>query len=162
MTAMTRTTAVPNIRSIAYAFVGGALLLAGAAAQAGEVRQAYPSPDLHGLPYSAAVRAGNTVYVSGVLGLVPGGGELTPGGITAETETVFERIGQMLEIAGTSFDKVVKCTVLLADIDDFPAMNAVFRSVFPQDPPARSTIIVPALPLGAAIEIECNALIEVE
>lgn len=152
----------PNIRPVACALAGGMLLMAAGVGHAAETHRAFPSPDLDGLPYSAAVQAGNTVYVSGVLGLVPGGGALVAGGITAETEQVFARIGEMLEIAGSGFDRVVKCTVLLADIDDFPAMNAVFAETFPENPPARSTIIVPEIPMGAAIEIECNALIAVD
>lgn len=135
------------------------LVSSGALPLGADTRQAFPSPDLAGLPYSAAVRAGNTVHVSGVLGLVTGGDGLVEGGITPEAEQVFARIDEVLAIAGSSLEQVVKCTVLLADIDDFPAMNAVFASTFPNDPPARSTIIVPAIPMGAAIEVECDAMI---
>lgn len=128
---------------------------------ASETRIAHPSPDIMSLPYSAAVQAGNIIYVSGVLGLQPGGDALVPGGITPEAEQIFARIQDVLRLAGSDIQNVVKCTVLLADIDDFSAMNAVFSATFPNEPPARSTIIVPAIPLGAAIEIECDALIDV-
>lgn len=135
---------------------------AGGVGYASEIRKAFPSPDIADLPYSAAVQAGNTIYVSGVLGLEHGGQALVPGGVTAEAEEIFSRISEVLERAGSSIEQVVKCTVLLADIDDFPEMNAVFAATFPQYAPARSTIIVPAIPLGAAVEIECNALVHVE
>lgn len=120
-------------------------------------RVAYPSPILDGLAYSGAVRAGDMVYVGGVLGTVAGKAELVPGGITPEARQAFAHISTILDEAGSSIDRTVKCLVLLSDIDDFPAMNAVFREVFPQDPPTRSTIIVPEIPMNAAIEVECNA-----
>lgn len=121
-------------------------------------RIAYPSTAVDGLPYSGVVRAGNTVHVGGVLGTVRGKAELVPGGITPETRQSLTYIKEMLELAGSSMDRAYKCIVLLADIDDFPAMNAVFREFFPKDPPTRSTIIVPEIPLGAAVEVDCDAL----
>lgn len=121
-------------------------------------KTAYPSPNLPGLPYSAVVRAGDTIYVSGVLGHLRGKAELVPGGVSAEARQALGYIKEYVELAGGSMDRAVKCMVLLADIDDFPKMNAVYREFFPKDPPARSTVIVPALPLGASVEIECNAL----
>ena len=123
-------------------------------------RVAYPSPAVDGLPYSGAVRAGDTVYVGAVLGTVKNNGkaELVPGGVKAETRQAFAHVKTMLETAGSSMDRTVKCTVLLSNIKDFPGMNEVFREVFPKDPPTRSTIIVPEIPMGAAMEVECNAL----
>ncbi len=126
-------------------------------AQAGE-RIAYPSPVVDGLPYSGAVRAGDMVYVGGVLGTVPGKSELVPGGIQAEARQAFAHVKTILEQAGTTLDQTVKCMVLVTSVDDFAPMNEVFREVFPQSPPTRSTLVVPAIPLGAAIEVDCQAL----
>ena len=137
--------------------LAASLWLSAGAAQAAE-RIAYPSPSMDGLPYSGAVRAGETVYVGGVLGNVRGKPELVPGGVTAETRQALTYVKEMLETAGSSLDLTVKCVVLLADINDFPKMNAVYKEFFPKDPPTRSTIVVPAIPLGAAVEVECNAL----
>ncbi|EDP63891.1 Endoribonuclease L-PSP [alpha proteobacterium BAL199] len=120
---------------------------------------AYPDHNLPGLPYSAVVRAGNTIYVSGVLGHVPGKAELVPGGVGAEARQSLAYIKEYVELAGGSFENTVKCMVLLASIEDFPKMNEAYREYFPKNPPARSTVIVPALPLGAGVEIECNAIV---
>jgi len=128
--------------------------------QADDHIKAYPDPNLPGLPYSGVVRAGDTIYVSGVLGHVPGKAELVPGGVGAEARRSLAYIKEYVELAGGSFENTVKCMVLLADIDDFPKMNEAYREYFPKNPPARSTVIVPALPLGAAVEIECNAVID--
>jgi len=130
----------------------------GAASAIAAERTAYPSPVIEGLPYSGAVRAGDMVYVGGVLGTVQGKSELVPGGVKAEARQAFAHVKTILEGAGTSIDRTVKCLVLLANIDDFPAMNEVFREVFPEAPPTRSTIIVPKIPMNAAIEVECSAL----
>jgi reactive intermediate/imine deaminase len=129
------------------------------AAQADDHIKAYPSTAVEGLPYSGVVKAGDTVYVGGVLGTAPGTKELVPGGITPETRQSLDHVKDMLELAGASLETTVKCVVLLANIDDFPAMNAVYREFFPKNPPTRSTIIVPEIPLGAAVEVECNAYI---
>jgi reactive intermediate/imine deaminase len=146
-----------NGRALAVATVLGLGVMP--AASAAE-RIAYPSPVSEGLPYSGAVRAGGMVYAGGVLGTVQGKSELVPGGIKAEARQAFAHMKNILEGAGTSMDRTVKCTVLLANIDDFPTMNEVFREVFPEAPPTRSTIIVPKIPLNAAIEVECDALAE--
>lgn len=137
------------------------LLLAAGAASSGHAdgsRQAYKSPDLDNLPYSAAVRAGNMIYVSGVTGHVRGEAGPVPGGAGAEADQALAYIQETLEEAGSSMDRVVKCMVLINDLRDFPPMNAAYRKYFPKDPPARSTIVVPALPAGNHIEIECDAL----
>jgi reactive intermediate/imine deaminase len=82
-----------------------------------------------------------------------------PGGIVPETRRTLENIRGILEAAGSSLDRVVKCTVYLADIGDFAAMNEVYASFFPSDPPARSTIAGSGLALGARVEIECLATV---
>ncbi|MGE4369821.1 MAG: RidA family protein [Burkholderiaceae bacterium] len=137
----------------------GLSLLLAVPALAANAKQAYPSPDLPDLPYSAAVRAGDTIYVSGVLGHAPGSPKPVPGGVRAESEQALTHIQSILKTAGSTMENVVKCTVLLADINGFPEMNAAYRKFFPSQPPARSTIIVPALPHNALVEIECNALV---
>lgn len=141
------------------ALAGALLLAAGLATGAGaEDFVAYPSTAVEGLPYSGAFKAGGNVFVGGVLGTAPGTKELVPGGVGPEARQAFNHVKDMLELAGTSLGRTYKCVVLLANIDDFPAMNEVYREFFPENPPTRSTIIVPEIPLGAAIEVECNAL----
>ncbi|WP_281683805.1 RidA family protein [Thalassobaculum salexigens] len=151
-----------NFRAGALALPAFAVLVAAAGmptpGRAGEIK-AYPDHNLPGLPYSAVVRAGDTIYVSGVLGHVPGKAELVPGGVSAEARQSLAYIKEYVELAGGSFENTVKCMVLLADIEDFPKMNEAYREYFPTNPPARSTVIVPALPLGASVEIECNAVL---
>lgn len=111
------------------------------------------------LPYSDAVRLGDTLWLSGAIGQIPGTRELVPGGITAETRQTLENIKRNLEAHGSSMNQVVKCTVMLADIKDFDAMNAVYREYFPVNKPARSTFGVNGLVLNARIEIECIAAV---
>jgi reactive intermediate/imine deaminase len=113
-----------------------------------------PSP----LPvFSPAVRTGNLIFLSGQLGNKPGTLELVPGGIGPETEQTLTNIKTLLEQIGLSLDDVVKCTVFLADIEDFQAMNEVYARFFPKDPPARSALAASGLALGARTEIECIA-----
>jgi len=107
-------------------------------------------------PYSPAVRAGNLIFLSGAIGTRPGEG-LVQGGIEAETRQVLENLRNVLRAAGADMEDVVKCTVFLADIADFEAMNRVYREFFPHDPPARSTVAT-ALVAGARVEIECIAV----
>lgn len=136
-----------------------ALLLAlpvAAAAQEKEVIQVPGS--LEGLPFSSAVRVGDLLYLSGQIGTVPGTRELPAGGVGPETRQTLENIRSVLEYAGSSMKRVVKCTVFLADIADYAAMNEVYRTFFPDKPPARSTVAGSGLALGARVEIECIAL----
>jgi reactive intermediate/imine deaminase len=110
------------------------------------------------LPFSSAVRGGDILYVSGNLGNVPGKFELVAGGVAAQTRQALENIRESLAVAGSSLDRVVKCTVFLADMADFQAMNEAYREFFPIDPPARTTVAVKALAMNARVEIECIAL----
>lgn len=140
-----------------------ALLALGLAAgsAAGQERQVIQLPgSLEGLPFSSAVRVSNLLFLSGQIGVQPGTRTLAPGGIEAETRQTLANIRTVLEYAGSSLDRVVKCTVFLRDIADYAAMNAVYASYFPTDPPARSTLAASGLALGAAVEIECIALVE--
>lgn len=140
----------------AIALVAG---LAVPASGAAPMKEVFQSPDLPpGLPFSAAVRAGDTIYVSGAIGHLRGEPRLVPGGVGPETEQALTYVKEILERAGSSLERVVKCTVFLADIDDFQDMNEVYGRFFPNAPPARSTVAVAALALGARIEVECIAM----
>jgi reactive intermediate/imine deaminase len=134
-------------------------LLAAAGSLAAQEKQVIMAPGAPpGLPFSSAVRVGNLLFLSGQIGVRPGTRELVPGGIEAETRQAMENIRTVLEYAGSSLKEVVKCTVFLGDMRNYAAMNAVYASFFPTDPPARSTLGANGLALGAAIEIECIAL----
>ena len=112
-----------------------------------------------GLPFSSAVRVGDTVYVSGQIGHRPGGMRVVAGGIVPETRQALENLRAVLELGGSSLDRVVKCTMFLADMADYRAMNEVYAGYFPTDPPARSALAAKALALGARVELECIALV---
>jgi 2-iminobutanoate/2-iminopropanoate deaminase len=109
-------------------------------------------------PYSLAIRAGNQVFTAGQIGLDPQTGQLTPGGIEAETRQALTNLKHILEAAGCGLEHVVKTTVFLQDMADFARMNAVYAEFFPQRPPARTTVAVAALPKGARVEIEAIAV----
>lgn len=115
-------------------------------------------PAEQGLPFSPAVRAGDLLFLSGQVGNRPGTLELVEGGIQAETRQTLEKIRATLEEAGASMDDVVKCTVFLADIAEWEAMNEVYREFFASDPPARSAMGASGLALDARVEIECIAV----
>lgn len=126
-------------------------------------KQAIAAPgSLPGLPFSSAVRVGNLLFLSGQIGVKPGTRELVPGGIEAETRQTMENIKRVLAYAGSSLDRVVKCTIFLADMADYAAMNAVYATFFPKDPPARSAMGASGLAFNAAVEIECIALARAE
>jgi 2-iminobutanoate/2-iminopropanoate deaminase len=110
-------------------------------------------------PYSQAIASGDLVFCSGQIALDPANGELVDGGIAEQTGRAFENLRGVLEAAGASLDDVVKTTVFLASMDDFPAMNDVYEKFFAADPPARSTVAVKTLPKNALFEIEAIARI---
>ena len=114
--------------------------------------------EVRGLPFSSAVRVGNMLYLSGQIGNVPGTRQLADTGIAGQTRQALENIKGVLASAGSSLDRAVKCTVFLADIKDYAAMNTVYATYFPKDPPARSTVAGSGLALGARVEIECLAV----
>jgi len=101
----------------------------------------------------------NMLYLSGNLGNIPGTLDLAEGGIAGETRQTMENISAVLEQFGSSMDKVVKCSVFLADMSEWGAMNEVYRTFF-ENPPARSALGASGLALGARVEIECIALVE--
>jgi 2-iminobutanoate/2-iminopropanoate deaminase len=115
-----------------------------------------PMPGAARLPFSAAVRVGPMLYLSGQLG-TDSAGKLVPGGIEPETRQALENIRAILERSGSSMDRVVKCTAMLADMADWPAMNRVYVTFFPAHMPARSAFGANGLALGARIELECWA-----
>jgi 2-iminobutanoate/2-iminopropanoate deaminase len=116
-----------------------------------------PDSVMSALPFSEAVRAGDFLFVSGQLGNVPGKLELVPGGIGPEATQVLANVKAVLERHGASMDAVVKCTVFLADIKEWPAFNAIYRGAFKTHFPARSAFASNGLALGARVELDCTA-----
>jgi len=115
-----------------------------------------PAP-FQGAPYSQAVTVGDLVFVSGQVPAYPGSGEIVGGSITEQTERVMENIKAILEAAGSSLDRLVKTTVFLTDLANFAAMNEVYARYVGDQPPARATVEIGALPMGALLEIEAIA-----
>ena len=109
-------------------------------------------------PYSQAVLAGNTLYISGQVPIDPATGKLAEGGITEQTEQVMKNIKAILDEAGFTFADVVKSTCLLATMDYFKPMNEVYAKYYPTDSPARAAYAVQGLPMGAMVEIETIAV----
>jgi 2-iminobutanoate/2-iminopropanoate deaminase len=118
-----------------------------------------PGTEDLGLPFSSAVQVDSTLYMSGNLGNVPGSLGLIPGGIEAETRQTMENIKVVAEHFGSSMDRIVKCTVFLADMEEWGAMNEVYRTYF-KNPPARSAFGATGLALDARVEIECIAIVK--
>jgi len=108
-------------------------------------------------PYSQAVVHDGRIYSSGQIPLDPATGKLVSGDIAAQTRQVMENLRAVLEAAGSGLDRVLKSTVFVTDLGDFALINQVYGSYFPAAPPARSTVQVSALPLGARVEIEVVA-----
>lgn len=109
-------------------------------------------------PYSQAVRSGNTLYLSGQTPLDPAIGKLVAGGIEEQATQVFENLKAVLTAAGASFGDVVRVAIYMTDLGNFSAVNEVMKKYFNEPYPARSTIGVAALPLGAAVEIDVIAV----
>jgi 2-iminobutanoate/2-iminopropanoate deaminase len=105
-------------------------------------------------PYSQAMVIDRFVYTAGQVGLDPRTGKLVEGGLEAETRQALANLAAILEAAGSGLDRVIKTTVFLADMRDFPAMNAIYAEAFREHRPARSTVQAAALPLGARVEID--------
>lgn len=121
-------------------------------------RKTYSAPGAVAVgPYSHAVEAGDFVFLSGQTPLDPATKALMPGDVAAQTEQVFANLSAVLGAAGLTSDDVVKVNVFLTDMADFAAMNAVYAGKFSAPYPARSTIAVAGLPLGAKVEIEMIA-----
>lgn len=116
------------------------------------------SGDPAGMPFSEAVRLGDTVYLSGQLGIAPGTSEVVAGGIEAESTQVMENIKRTVEAHGMAMTDLVKCTVMLADMAEWGAFNEVYKSYFEDGKfPARSAFGAAGLALGGKVEVECIA-----
>ena len=109
-------------------------------------------------PFSKVVEANGLVFLAGQVGDVPGGHGAVPGGIEAETKAMLDNVGRLLKAVGLDYGDVVKCTIYLRDFDDFAAMNAVYRTYFPTEPPTRATVGVTALAEDYRVEIEVMAV----
>jgi len=134
----------------------------GAGAEEDTRRQVIQPEGVARLPvFSSAIRSGDFIFLSGQLGALPGVSppQLVEGGIGPETRQTMENIIMVLDAAGATLDDLVKCTVFLADIADYAAMNEVYQEYFPSDPPARSAMAGSGLALGALVEIECIAAV---
>lgn len=153
---------IPHAPSAAlFAFVAGATAFAaeGPATSAPAIEfHALPAGPLANLPFSEAVRVGNMLYLSGELG-TDATGKLAAGGIEAESRQMMDNIGRKLARHGSSFDRVVQCTVALVDMQEWSAFNAVYRTYFKQHYPARMAFAASGLALGARIELQCNAVV---
>ena len=107
-------------------------------------------------PYSQAIEAGNVVYTSGIIPVVPATGEI-PEGSVAQANQAFENLSNLLQAAGTSMDKVIKTTVFIKEMNDFASINEVYAKFFPEPYPARSCVEVARLPKDVMLEIEAIA-----
>jgi 2-iminobutanoate/2-iminopropanoate deaminase len=116
-----------------------------------------PGLEQGALPFSKVVEANGFVFLAGQIGDAPGSNGPVPGGIEAETRAMLDNVGRLLRTVGLDYADVVKCTVYLVDMDEFAAMNAIYRGYFPTEPPTRATVAVSRLAVGARIEIEAMA-----
>lgn len=139
--------------------ITAAVLAAGLAtsAAANEVISTPNAPAAIG-PYSQAILAGDTLYLAGQIAIDPATGELTPGTIEEETTLVLNNLSAVLEAAGMSLANVVSTTVFMADLAEFGAMNEVYATFFPENPPARATVQAARLPRDVKIEIAAIAV----
>lgn len=129
------------------------------AADAAPRKEVVEVPGVARLPvFSSAIRSGDFIFLSGSIGTVPGGEmRLVEGGIGPETRQTMENLQNVIEAAGGTMADMVKCTVFLADMADYAAMNEVYLEFFPSDPPARSALATGGLAFDARVEIECIA-----
>lgn len=134
----------------------GILLLASACAQSAEYLASEQTRALK-LPFSDAVRVGDMLYLSGQLGNLPGTLQLAPGGIKGEARQAMENIKAILERHGSSMEDIVKCTVMIADIAEWPDFNEVYVTYFPGHKPARSAFGAAGIALNGRVEVECWA-----
>ncbi len=110
-------------------------------------------------PYSQAIIYNGIAYLSGQIPLDPATGQVVAGGIAEQTERVMQNLQAVLEASGSSFKQVLKTTVFLADMAEFPKMNEIYAMYFPEAPPARATVQAAGLPRGVRVEIECVAAV---
>lgn len=110
-------------------------------------------------PYSQATVHNGVVYCSGQIALVPGTGEFVGEGVEEQAKQVMRNLEAVLDEAGSGFDKVLKCSIFLADMNDFSAVNEIYGSHFPENPPARETVAVKTLPKNCKVEVSCIAYV---
>lgn len=167
-----RLDAIPSVSVSALLLVAFALVSACAPAETGTAeaaQEAAAAPEVaylgspaaadQELPFSEAVRVGHMLYLAGQVGNVPGEMSVVEGGIQAEARQVMENIAAVLERHGSSLDRVVKCTVMIDEIEEWGAFNEVYVEFFPGPKPARSAFGADGLALGAAVEVECWATV---
>lgn len=142
---------------ILFSFLAALVLTAAPAAADDITFHTKPEYKAAGFPFSKAVEAGGWIFLSGDVGTVPGTTKLIEGGITAETRQTMDNIRNTLSDIGVGMDRIVKCTAMLADMAEWPAFNAVYKTYFDGDYPARSAFGTSGLALNARIEIECIA-----
>ena len=141
------------IRTATRAALAGSLALS--AATHGQAPTFYPRADAR--PFSEAVQAGDVLYLSGILA-EGADGKVVPGGTEAEGRQIMSLLGQVLGRHGLGFDDVIQCTVLLADMNDWPTFNVIYRQSFREGHyPARAALGTTGLALGAKVELQCNA-----
>lgn len=131
--------------------------------EASAATEYFPTPVVSGgapLPFSEAVRHGDTLYLAGQIGNLPGTRTLATGGFEGETRQALDNMKAILERHGSSLDRVLKVTVFLADMKDWPAFNAIYVQYFKQPLPARSALGASGLALGARVEVECIAAVK--
>nr|VFJ76378.1 MAG: reactive intermediate/imine deaminase [Candidatus Kentron sp. FW] len=143
--------------TVVLASIGCAGSLCSDESRTGSVEFLNSSGSPPNLPFSEAVRVGNTLYLSGRIGFVPETMGLAPGGIREETRQTMENIERSIEAHGYSMGDIVKCTVMLADISEWTTFNEVYKSFFKKPYPARSVFGANGLALGAQVEVECIA-----
>lgn len=138
-------------------FAAAAVVALALPAQSGEHVIATPNaPEAIG-PYSQAIQVGNTLYLAGQIAIDPESNEVTPGTIEEETRLVLTNLQAVVEAAGFSMSDIVSTSVFMADLAEFPQMNAVYGEFFPEAPPARATVQVARLPRDVKIEISAIA-----
>jgi 2-iminobutanoate/2-iminopropanoate deaminase len=122
-------------------------------------KNVHSGPDIvsGGLPFSPVVEANGFVFLAGQVGAEPGGSEPVPGGIEAETRQTLDNVGRLLRAVGLDYADVVKATVYMTDMDEFGAMNAIYREYFAAEPPTRATVGVSRLASSFRVEIEVVA-----
>ncbi len=108
-------------------------------------------------PYSQAIKSGNLLFVSGQVPIDPDTGKMPDNGIEEQAKQVMKNLAEVLRAAGMDFSNVVKTSIFLKDLGDFKVVNEIYGRYFPDNPPARETVQVAALPLGAAVEISLIA-----
>lgn len=123
-----------------------------------EVIYSNKAPEAIG-PYSQAIVANGMVFCSGQIGILPGDGSFAGDSIKEQTRQVMKNLDAVLKEAGSDFSKVIKCSIFIANMDDFAAVNKIYGEYFEEDPPSRETVAVKTLPKNALVEISCIAMV---